>query len=366
MLQICFNKMDSLNRGLIFLSDIAQLGYDNDIHSLLRFTIFWSFVKKKQWNYFLSFFTREASSTEEPSLSLQEWIDQAEAISRERSVPLTRIRTIDQHKDIVISQHLAVNRSNRTRLFEEAFLSRKLVAGDSVWALHSNGSVWLPAVVEGVNTVDNCGESVYFYDLWYPLSNRELQQSRAMTECLQLLTLPSQQSGSLSTATLFGGTSNNLLHRYFPDLNDPSTSSTHIPHSIPIKSLRDDLALCSYAFDTIDTSGVGILSLQRLITMMMSQSYARLVSTNVALRSIFGMSLAEGNYEESLDGNYVADGLPSLLPVFIDTFSMKTVGNTSEDSFGEEEKAGSDVENLISKTDFLEFCRAIIDIKEYR
>ena len=67
--------------------------------------------------------------------------------------------------------------------------ARFIEEGDCVWALHRGGSVWLPAVVKAINIGgtpeinrdhDTISYSKFTYDLWYPLSQKELERSRAL------------------------------------------------------------------------------------------------------------------------------------------------------------------------------------------
>ena len=66
--------------------------------------------------------------------------------------------------------------------------TRMIEEGDCVWALHRGGSVWLPAVVKAIHIGakeinrdhDTTSYTKFTYDLWYPLSQKDLDRSRAL------------------------------------------------------------------------------------------------------------------------------------------------------------------------------------------
>lgn len=156
----------------------------------------------------------------------------------------------------------------------------------------------------------------------------------------------------------------------------------------------------SYCEQLVDSGGEGIVPLQRLVQCLQSLEFSRVVATSLALSAIFhGGSHAElhgaGARAGAIAGG--AADLPSLLPVFIDTFSTPS-GEAEKDGSAEDSKAGDDQDggsgsgvddqqggqqqrprrkvqqegdgkgpsgDFISKLDFLEFCQAVADVKRY-
>ena len=176
-------------------------------------------------------------------VTLQDWMAAAQGLSLELRVPLRHIRTQTEHIDICTpppppvpvsssSSSGTVNANSRPNTLRgsagrrgvgaanvfgglperEHRVARQLGIGDCVWALHNSGVLWLPAVVRAVHhsgnsvnnnnnnnnsssssggaaalTHDTVSYSTYSYDLWYPLSQKELQRSRALTVSERLI-----------------------------------------------------------------------------------------------------------------------------------------------------------------------------------
>lgn len=169
----------------------------------------------------------------------------------------------------------------------------------------------------------------------------------------------------------------------------------------------------------VDSSGEGVVALHRLVQCLQSVEFSRVVSTSLALSTIFhggsyatssnsnsndvpsqaagtgtgGQPMAQARGEEDkkekvketegrteLKGSSkgvravssvsvagtVAD-IPSLLPVFIDTFSAPAPPEEPNPDPGEPQQQGqqAQAQDWISKLDFLEFCQAVVDIKRY-
>ena len=142
--------------------------------ALLRFTVFWAFIKKRKWSFF-------ASAASNLVLTEKEWISLAESVAVEEAVPLRRIRCLDDK----LAEEMEFPDAS------DFFLRRKLHVGDLVMGLHMDGTRWLPAVVEAIG---GCHQVV---DLRYPLSQRELDRSKTVSASRQLLHLPSSVSALL-------------------------------------------------------------------------------------------------------------------------------------------------------------------------
>lgn len=135
---------------------------------------------------------------------------------------------------------------------------------------------------------------------------------------------------------------------------------------------------CGCDFQLIDFQGRGLLQLSRLVTCLLSAEFHRVVLTSAALSMIF----AHGCYADNArpnNGVRTID-IPPLLPVFIDTFSSSPspssslhgdiIINSSSNSSHHHHsitKVSSSISarDWISKTDFLDFCIAAVEVKKY-
>lgn len=166
------------------------------------------------------------------------------------------------------------------------------------------------------------------------------------------------------------------------------------------------------------------MALQRLVQCLQSMEFSRVVATSLALSTIFhggsyasssGVAISRSQQQKSQEeeapidavgvnaasadsGSKKADkgkgkaqlvsvagtaDIPSLLPVFVDTFSAPAPNvepqQQPEDEEGKEREARPasspspqasqtqqhQAPDWISKLDFLEFCQAVVDIKRY-
>jgi hypothetical protein len=148
----------------------------------------------------------------------------------------------------------------------------------------------------------------------------------------------------------------------------------------------------------VDDEGSGAVELNRLIDCFQSNEFKTIVEKNIALSIIFGNGYLSNNSHPTVplasDRHSIIDPevIPSLLPVFVDTFSERELaseispkdidGGLSRFSEGIDDQERPDsatfsastrglmrVESSrsnvdwISRTDFLEFCQAVVDIK---
>ena len=61
LLQLAFAQLDVGRKGGITMEEIGQISNNIYIHSLLKYTMFWSFVKKRQWGFFTAMFESNAN-----------------------------------------------------------------------------------------------------------------------------------------------------------------------------------------------------------------------------------------------------------------------------------------------------------------
>jgi hypothetical protein len=127
----------------------------------------------------------------------------------------------------------------------------------------------------------------------------------------------------------------------------------------------------------VDSGGEGIVPLHRLVQCLQSLEFSRVVATSLALSTIFhGGSYAVLHGASAAPSKAVAlaggtADIPSLLPVFIDTFSAPSQeaaeeqGEHKQHQQQHQSRQESAAQDWISKLDFLEFCSVVTDLKRY-
>jgi len=220
MLNLAFIESDIGNKGYLTLDELLEAVGSDSVNELLRYTVFGSYLKLRHWWFFEDmyrnrsnmFVTIEAeveSNTPEQTIfcdgvTYADWMNCAKRSSFESRVPLRHIRLQEEHMDIATSGLYPNILSEEEELFtsptgdpgiyyatvpeREHRCARLIEEGDCVWALHRGGSVWLPAVIKAINIGaleinrdhDTTSYSKFTYDLWHPLSQKELEQSRAL------------------------------------------------------------------------------------------------------------------------------------------------------------------------------------------
>lgn len=417
LLQLAFAQLDKGRKGGLTLEDVSHISHTIEVHSLLQFTVFWSFIKKKQWTFFLDMFgplkgpspgtsrrndhEGEGECVTKTYLTYSDWLGAAGRISREKAVPIRHIRSQEEHialnapllskpppsssmstaaKDVYTTNlNAAKVYLNRKSFERECYMSRQIAVGDSVWALHNCGVLWLPAVVERIYTPSlSKGRSstpnggAYVCDLWFPLTQKELTHSRLANDSKALVQLPSSQRRMMAH--------NEILEKEKKEKTvdeagrgkirmDSFSAGSVLLFPKPFESER---AACAYAFDLVDSEAKGIVELSKLVRCFCEQREFQRVVENVSALSILFAEERKKAFADSDDpsddssSSFVTrtsrmdhETIPSLLPVFIDTFSGQ---QTEDETEGDSDAAGKD---WISKVDFLEFCQAVIDIKMY-
>jgi hypothetical protein len=226
----------------------------------------------------------------------------------------------------------------------------------------------------------------------------------------QLLTLPSQQQAQralqdkLLLMGLGGSAGSGGLGPY-----GSVDSAASLSKCLPPNPLADERSVCAYAFDVsapypcclyagslqcflcplcswqlVDSGGEGIVPLHRLVQCLQSLEFSRVVATSLALSTIFhggshaalhGASAAPSKQGQSASPAVALAGgtadIPSLLPVFIDTFSAPSQeaaeeqGEHKQHQQQHQSRQESSAQDWISKLDFLEFCSVVTDLKRY-
>ncbi len=208
----------------------------------------------------------------------------------------------------------------------------------------------------------------YYYDLWFPLNEKELMKSKMMTISRQLLTLPSQASlgahhnqslftphASTTTADhlssiMFGESSNNNKgaargsggshhshHHQHLLMNKEGHEEENIyMNTIPPKPYDLEKQVCSYAYDLIDSNSCGIVNLLVLIQSMQSKELIQIINTSLILSLIFRTN-------QSLEEILLTkeDALQELLRLEEEPIKIPNTNNNEEKNEGSITSGGS-------------------------
>lgn len=264
MLQLAFMGLDKGGKGYLTGEEVAGVSFDAKTHGLLSFTVFWANIKKRHWSFFQcmgsssnnapavassgsSTQDQQGSRGDEAKITLRDWMAAAEKLSAEEAVPLRHIRTQEEHVRISegnnnsssSSRHqpLSSRGAGAANVFSglperEHRVSRQLAEGDVVWSLHHGGVLWLPAVVRAVHFQppqpspqpssssslqwqrrpsghsSTVTYSDYRYDLWFPISQKDLLKARSAMVSILLLFLCT----SVDCSLILMQTKTKLLH----------------------------------------------------------------------------------------------------------------------------------------------------------
>ena len=311
MLQLAFMGLDKGGKGYLTAEEVAGVSFDAKTHGLLSFTVFWANIKKRQWSFFQCMSSNNAPPAPSASantnvkagITLSDWMASAERLSAEEAVPLRHIRTHEEHVRISEGSslyHHSHNNSNKNsssgrppllsrgagaaNVFSglperEHRVSRQLTVGDVVWALHHGGVLWLPAVVRAVHfqpplqqqrqqpSTPPSGHSGtvtysdYRYDLWFPISQKELLKARsAMVSCALLVQEPCCNYRHFNFFALISlyftfsrsaQAARQLLALPSQQAQQSQSQGSQLDQapSVPPKPLSEERHVCAYAFD---------------------------------------------------------------------------------------------------------------------
>eukprot|EP01034_Spumella_vulgaris_P024969 gene24969-31369_t len=181
LLLAVFNILDIGSKGYLLPEDIYAISHNKDIHNMLKYTVF-------------------CTST-------------VSNVSNNNKQVLTPLGNGAGGRNSISSQSSLISATNSLTACTGQMMR------DCVWGLHAKGCVWLPAVIERIHTnyepsgavgggigfgyynsvvSERTPPRAYFtYDIWYPINERVLNQSRAMSVSRTLLSLPSTQDASI-------------------------------------------------------------------------------------------------------------------------------------------------------------------------
>lgn len=299
-LRAAFRALDtSGNRQYLSYSDfVDNIASNQIVNDLLLFTVFGSWLKRKQWNVFHDLFVNSENNSNNkdettplhPSslnITLDDWIYAARNIAFENRKQRRHIRTETEHTQISnVSDNLQAegwyaSQSRRQSISSEkaATMSRVVSVGDVVFSLYGGGIMWLPAVVTKINEHDDI--SGISYDLSYFMTQQDLQQCRHDATARPLNILPSE-----------------------------------LPTQIFIpKPLALEKTVCENVYDMVDVERSNKLNANTLLEALRSKMMVRVISSSVALSMIVqGASSTDSAARSHILPLPIAEAFLSLFP----------------------------------------------------
>lgn len=242
MLQVVFDLLDSERKGSITLSQLLKVTTHPEARSIVRFTLFGTYIKLRQEALF-SFMFKDQRQGMESRVDLKTFIGGLKAVSTEKSVPARRIRLNDEHVTFCMRPESSKSRLAFNSLHRKAFLRRVLKAGDFVWALFFEGVMRFPAIIDSIGDDGT-------YTVKYLLSATKIKSH----------------------------------------MDQPTTSSRiRVPLSdsdiLPVLPLDEDGVL-GYVFDDIDVEHTGKLNCQYILDQLKRERYQNVIKSSLALGTL--------------------------------------------------------------------------------
>ncbi len=325
MLKLAFSRLVSVSNvketpdvQLPLAPAIINIAKDLEIQDLLRYTMFSSWVKKKQWNMFeLTAFADSNSVAPTKYISQDSWFEAARQASYEKNVLRKHIRADSEHKEICIHD-ATIQKMNSKQSVKGYYATkardnlqvnevlhhkaRMLNVGDIVWGLHGKSVMWFPAVIERISS-----ENDVKYDLRYLLTTKELRDKRNDAVNRQYLSLPSE-NGDVITSLL---------------------------------ACANERLLCERLFDVVDADKTGLCAIDNILTVLAAPEFKRVVDSTVALSML-------------MYGKTPTISIRRNTPVIPFVNALKAL-------YGSETAANG----MIRKKAFIEFCAYCGDINRF-
>lgn len=348
MLRASFAKMTD-GRDLLSFQDLAiNVSSNTSIKELLRFTVFGSVIKRKQFDFFKdifismnnhdsSFGSYQNYSNSAKLITVNNWLQFAYDTAVQKNIIRRHIRTDIEHIEMCCSSswtellgeckegwYAAQSRKILQRNDRIASVSRQLSIGDIVWGLHGRGVVWLPAIVNEINE--------HTYDVTYFITQNSFMKGKVAAETKPLLSLPSMLNSAIMK---------------------PSKSS-------------NETEIVASVFDLIDIDKTSKLLTKTLITALKSSVMENIVRTSVALSMLIYGDFNNGiNKGVNFNNNNESD--VSLISAFMECFIPSKEVNeyetlTEMDTLTD---TGDDSTSFITKNEFIAFCSYCNDLKLY-
>lgn len=253
-----FGILDVSGSGKVYRTEIPMLSESFEIHSYLKFTIFWMKIKRRDWGFFYRIF-----NTENDYFTVTEWLHAAKDLATASHVKIfpKNLRLDSEHRKIVLEagnwtpnlqrdprQTFAVQtRSKVDSLEREVMLRRCLQVGDFVWGQCDGGYIWLPALIAAIHEDGR-------YTLNFILTMEEFRSAQSATNSRHLL-------------------------------------AKGPPNFEKLCEKKSDREVCDYIFTCLDQEGNGLIKCLDLITALSSPDLRTVVNSSLALsRLIYGGS----------------------------------------------------------------------------
>jgi hypothetical protein len=95
MLRVVFSMMQQAGDGRVGRAQISEIARSADMQAILRYTVFWLPLKRRQWTFFYGIFEDEAAC-----ITVDEWIRAAHGLAEREEVRVGQVRRDVQHKSI--------------------------------------------------------------------------------------------------------------------------------------------------------------------------------------------------------------------------------------------------------------------------
>lgn len=279
MLRQVFNKLDTKEIGKLYRQSLTALTDDKTIHALLKLTLFYRYIKNRDWAFFYSIFDNDLDF-----ITINEWLLKLKSISTRYQVSIQHVRTLDEHKRIVNGNsqvwndylddyhlnHLSYadsmrNRLPQNQLLRKSNLVRNLQVNDFVWCLHDGGFTWFPAVIQRIHYQTPTSDLTY--DVRYILTMDEFNESLIQSTARKFLppVVSETALGSSQISSEGEGSVSNHFHQnnisaknnHHHNNNNNDNACLNVPYHLTIiRNMNDEVKIMQYIFSHVILSSV--------------------------------------------------------------------------------------------------------------
>lgn len=262
ILRTVFNMLDENGEGKVERGQISEMARNSDIHAILKYTVFWLHLKRREWSFFYSIFEDESSN-----ITVDNWLSAAHDLAMSETVSARHIRLDSEHRayadassatgDWSKERFASESRDLLYKYDRAAALLRLVAPRDLVWALYSKGCQWLPARVLGINA-DNT------FKVRYLMTEDEFKKAQSETASRELM----------------------------PKIRQRKTKSSEY---VEVKPFRTEDEVCAYAFDIIDKDCDGVLEPEVIVNRLVAKAMKHVVNSSSSLSLLVkgGLGLLE-------------------------------------------------------------------------
>ena len=87
MLRVVFSMLDDTNQARVSRAQISEMARNVDMQGILRFTVFWLPLKRRQWSFFYAIFEDDAEY-----IGVEEWVSAGYGLAMGEEVSVGRVR----------------------------------------------------------------------------------------------------------------------------------------------------------------------------------------------------------------------------------------------------------------------------------